>query len=463
MPRLLGFFAGSLVALALAGTASAGPPGRWTVVTEGAHAPTASQELGVARTSDGTLNVAWTENLTNVRARAISPAGQVGASGTIVAGSSLGADPTLLAIPGGLRVFFAGVIPTEGLLTATASGASGPWTTPTLIENADFARGRTAGVTTAPDGTPVETWYSVADIVVHRGLSPGGDVQISSGGTNVRPDIVTDASGTAFVAWCNFGPGAQGVLVRRVNPATGSPIDAAVSLPASVTNSQASCVLESEASRREPIAARVGGGVFVAGTSGYPSLNRVLLWRLDSSGSVVSTLVAVSAKSASYSEPAIAAASDGRVWVAWLEPAGAGKRVVARRSNRAGTVLGAPVRAASPGSLGVGTVNLSAQSERVDVLGIIQRTSGPSVQHTQLLPGLTLVRSSIARRRGGGAVVTFRVLDAGDPVAGARVRAAGKSGATDATGTVRLVVRRGAVATATKAGYVGASARFGCC
>ena len=164
----------------------------------------------------------------------------------------------------------------------------------------------------------------------------------------------------------------------------------------------------------------------------------------------------------SYSEPAIAAAPDGRIWVAWLEPAGAGKRVIARRSNRAGTVFGAPVRASFAG-LGVGTVNLSAQRDRVDVLGIIPLAAGSSVQHTQLLPGLTLMRRGLVPGRGGTASVTFSVLDAGDPVAGARVRAGGRSAVTGSNGTAKLVLRRGGVATTTKAGYVGASTLFKCC
>jgi hypothetical protein len=467
MLRRLCVLGGSLsLALSLVGEAPAGSPGRWTSVVEGPKAPSVSQELGVARTSDGVLNVAWSEDLADVRVRPITPAGQAGATTTIVSGWSLGADPTLIAGTSGLRVFFAGVIPIEGLVTATAPGAGGPWTTPTLVENAEFARGRTAGVATGPDGTPIQTWYSVGDIVVHRGLSPGGVVALSSGGTNVRPDIVTEASGSVFVAWCNFGPAGQGVLVRRVDPATASPIGAPVQLPGSTTEfqgaPQASCVLESEVSRREPIAARIGGGVFVAGTSGYPNLSRVLVWRVDASGSVASTMIAASAKSASYSEPAIAAAPDGRIWVAWLEPAGAGKRLVARRSNRAGTIFGAPVRASIAG-LGVGTVNLSAQRDRVDVLGIIQLATGRSVQHTQLLPGLTLMRRGLVRARGGTASVTFSVLDAGEPVAGARVRAGGRSAVTGANGTAKLVLRRGGVATATKSGYVGASTRFKCC
>jgi hypothetical protein len=107
-------------------------------------------------------------------------------------------------------------------------------------------------------------------------------------------------------------------------------------------------------------------------------------------------------------------------------------------------------------------VNLSAQSDRVDVVAINRGTSTASLQHTQLFPGLTLVRTRLVRR-AGGAAVTFKVLDAGDPVAAARVRAGGRTELTGASGTATLVLRRGGVATASKAGYVSASARFRCC
>jgi hypothetical protein len=457
---------GALLGLTTAGGASAGRPGVWSTIATGANAPTVSQELGIARTPNGQLNVAWTTGLTSIHALSISPAGQPGNTSTVISGASLGADPTLVADPGGVRIFFGAITPSEGLLTATAASASGSWSGPSVVEDAEFSYGRTAGVTRTTDGTLIETWYSSADIVVHRGLSPSGTITIGSGGTNTRPDIVTDASGAVLVAWCQFGGGTQGVLVRRIDPATGSPTGSAVQLPGSTTQAsngtQASCVLESEVSRREPIAARAGGGVFAAGTSGYPSLGRVLVWQLNSSGSVAATSVVASSKTVSYSEPAIAAAPDGRIWVAWLEPAGAGKRIVARRSNRAGTVFGAPVRRSAPAGTGVGTVNLSAQSDRVDVVAINRGTSSTSLQHTQLLPGLTLVRTRLVRR-SGGAAVTFKVLDAGDPVAGARVRAGGRTAVTGAGGTATLLLRRSGVATAAKAGYVGASARFGCC
>jgi hypothetical protein len=418
--------------------------------------------------------VAWREDTgpltAEVRTRSISAAGGLGPVATAVSGWGLGADPTLLADHGDVRVFFSAGTPLEGLLTATAPAAGAPWTAPALVVNAEVVRARTVGATTAADGTPIQTWYSGGDIIVHRGLSGGGVFAFGSAGTNSRPDVVTEAlTGNVLVAWCSFGADPSGVFVRRVDPATGAPLGGAIQLPGSTTEYQGqaypSCVLESEVSRREPIAARPGGGVFVAGTSGYPNLDRVLVWRLAPSGAAVSTLVAASAKNVPHSEPAIAAAPDGRIWVAWLQSGRSGKIVVARRSNRAGTVFGAPVTATPPGGISTGTVNLSAQADRVDVLAIVGAvgTGAKSLRHTQLFPGLTLVRNGSVRK-GKSYAVTFSALDAGDPVAGVRVRAGGRSATTAANGRAVLLLGRGRTrATAAKSGYVGAATSFRCC
>jgi hypothetical protein len=58
--------------------------------------------------------------------------------------------------------------------------------------------------------------------------------------------------------------------------------------------------------------------------------------------------------------------------------------------------------------------------------------------------------------------VRFTVLDAGDPVKGARVKVGGKSGTTDGKGraTLSLKSRRPVRATATRAGYTAATKRL---
>jgi hypothetical protein len=397
---------------------------------------------------------------------------------TAVSGFGLSADPDLLAGPGGLRLFFAAGSPIEGLLSATAPAAGSPWSAPALVSNEELARARTPGVTTAADGTPFQTWYSGGDIVVHRGVSPGQAHTFPSpaGSSNARPNLATDASGRIWVVWCRFGgSGVVGTIAQQVDPATGAPLGSQVQLPGSSTDFQgtrnAACVLEATVARRQPVAARVGGGVYAAGTSGYPTRTRVLVWRLDASG-VSRTLEAANNRRPGHlghSEPALAAAPDGRIWVAWIERAPGGTRIVARRSNRQGTVLGAAVSVTPRGGISTASVNLSAQADRADLVALVQTPANVfRIDHTQLLPGLTLVRSGVARRGRRAALVSFRVLDAGEPVRGARVRVGGRSAVSAANGVARLLLQRPArprrvTAAATRSGYVGARLSFACC
>lgn len=474
----LAFAAASLACLLSAGSAEGGSPGRWSAIAQGAGVPTSAQDVGLARTSDGVLHVAWSQatgpRSAVIRVRSITPGGQLGVALTAVSGFGISADPTLVAASGGLRLFFAAGTPIEGLLSSTSPAGGAPWSAPALVVDQELAYARTPGVTNALDGTPLQTWYSGGDIIVHRGLSPTSGIHaLTSAGTNARPNIATDASGRVWVVWCRFGSGSPvGTLARQVDPSTGAPVGAQIQLPGSSTtfggNRNAACVLEATVARRMPVAARVGGGVYAAGSSGYPTLTRLLVWRLDTAG-VTRTLVAASAKAVSHSEPALAAAPDGRVWVAWLETGGPAARIVARRSNRQGTVLGAPVRVTPPGGISTAALDLSAQPTRLDLIALVQTPRGGHfVRHTQLLPGLTLVRGAVAPRGRSSALVTFRVLDAGDPVSGADVRAGGQTAVTAANGVATLLLPRSArprrvIAATAHGGYIGARISFRCC
>jgi hypothetical protein len=79
-------------------------------------------------------------------------------------------------------------------------------------------------------------------------------------------------------------------------------------------------------------------------------------------------------------------------------------------------------------------------------------------------PGTNALLASPARlHRGKTTQVTFIVRDAGDPVAGAKVKAQGKSGVTNAKGKVTLALegrKRSVLAYATATGYVGDDVRL---
>jgi hypothetical protein len=463
-----------VLALGLVSAASAAGPGSWTILSEGAGAPSASRDPGLFRTSDGLLHVGWVyangplnEDLLH---RTVSPAGALGAVTPIVRGWTGIADPAFLSESGGLRVFYGGQSSTTagamiGLITATGPLSGASWSPPTLASDRNAS---TVSAARAGDGTPLQTFESSSTVAVHRGLSPSPLSIFASGVTDGSSNIVTDAGGAVWLAWCAFGPNAGGIYVAPVNPATGGPAGAATALPGSLTAYQgvnySTCVLQTEISRRIPLVARAGGGVFVAGSAGYPTLSSVNVWRVGGG-----TIVAANAPKLTHSEPQLAAAPDGRIWVAWVEKGGiAAPAIVARRSNRAASTFGAPVRLRPPSPWSLGTFELSAQADRVDVLAQLGRVDGTqSLQQTQLLPGLTLVKQSVARRKRGRAAVTLAVLDAGDPVAGARVSAGGKSAATKASGRATIVLAakpsRTIRATASRAGYVGAAASFRCC
>ena len=90
-------------------------------------------------------------------------------------------------------------------------------------------------------------------------------------------------------------------------------------------------------------------------------------------------------------------------------------------------------------------------------------TSATAVtSYRRLLPGLTLRATPGKLRRGKETAVRFTVLDAGDAVKGAKVKAAGASGTSNAKGSVTLTIKPGKTvkASATRSGYTRATKRL---
>lgn len=114
---------------------------------------------------------------------------------------------------------------------------------------------------------------------------------------------------------------------------------------------------------------------------------------------------------------------------------GARRPPVARTVFGAAVVAGAPARAATAYHL-----DGSVAGGAPDVVGSFSLgTSSCAATYTRrVLSGLTIVASPGRIARGTTATVRFRVLDAGDPVRGARVRVGRALGVADPSGTVRL-------------------------
>ena len=80
---------------------------------------------------------------------------------------------------------------------------------------------------------------------------------------------------------------------------------------------------------RTPLAARAGGGFYVAYATGYPTQNRVRVWRVGASNAPVDR----QARRQRGAPRARDAAPDGRLWLAWTTPPAATPHVLAARSN----------------------------------------------------------------------------------------------------------------------------------
>jgi hypothetical protein len=210
-----------------------------------------------------------------------------------------------------------------------------------------------------------------------------------------------------------------------------------------------------------PIVARAGGGFYLAYPTGYPTMNRVRLWRVGSARAL-----AIAPLGGTGSLPVtIAAASDGRLWVVWADNRRGVPHVLAQRSNRAASRFGATVEAGRPrGSAAAYRLGASPTGAALDVLANFNIGTGArsATYHRRILPGLTLRASPRRLRRGRPRDVRFVVSDAGDPVRGARVRAGGASGLTARGGSVTLrLPGRAITARATKRGYTAAQRRLG--
>ena len=162
---------------------------------------------------------------------------------------------------------------------------------------------------------------------------------------------------------------------------------------------------------------------------------------------------------------AVAAAGDGRIWVLWTKGFG-DPDVLARRSNKGATRFGATVNAGHPkDAMQAYKLDANVAGNALDVLANfnIDTTTDAVTSYRRLRPGLTLKASPGRLRKGERSQVRFTVLDAGDPVSGARVKVAGRSGTTDGRGrvTLSLTLRRAVEARATRSGYTAATRRIG--
>ena len=195
---------------------------------------------------------------------------------------------------------------------------------------------------------------------------------------------------------------------------------------------------------RTSLTARIGApGVLLAHGQGYPTYKTVAVSRVGSS----KPQLVIKADRAEHVN--VAAAPQGRLWLMWEQNG----TIYAARTNKAATRLGAANTLRPPGGGTIYRLNGEGSAGPLDLFANVQ-SGGQGLWHQQVLPKLTLVGT-----RAGSSIV-FRVLDAGEPVAGATVKSGGKTLRTNAKGVATLTqARAGRVkASASKAGYAAAAA-----
>jgi hypothetical protein len=436
----------ALVFLLVGSGAQAGKPGVWTRITE----PTGRNidEVGFVRTpGDGVLHVVWAQDIPGQPAAlwhvGIRPNGiPVGAKNAAVGNfDTIGNPDLVVSADGSLRVFFGGLgtAPNNSLNTATAPPTGVGWTLqPGKAAQDTSAYASPSGAGTTKNGTPVSAWGTTFGTRAHFGTDPTDpDVTVQTDCCGYYPDVApADAANQAVVAWFSNAKGAAGLFAQTISAS--GPVGAKVFLPGSATGDSSIAP-----DQRIGITARVGGGAYVAYGAGYPTFKSVNLWRFGSAKPVFS----IPAEGAQ--DVNIAAAPAGRLWLMWHQDAS----IYATRTNRAATRVGAPVLVKPPpGTDTVWKVSGEGSVGPLDLLANVSSPGSTATWHTQVLPRLSLTAT-------GGKILRFRVTDAGDPVAGAKVRIGSRTLTTDSAGRAQVDLPKGKLsATATATGYSASAA-----
>jgi hypothetical protein len=430
----------ALAALSLfPAAAMAGRPGAWTPAFPATPNDTTAAPWPL-RLGDGSLLVA--QRLAGDLAVAtILPGGTIAPAAPIASGWPTLSDPALVGDPSGVRAFFGGLHstdsgdPNSGQNTAFAPGPGGPWTVaPAAIDAGQpsqtdaFASPQSAAL--MADGTPLQTWASTLGVFVHRGLYPGGEIDLQSalgGCCGYDPQVAVDSvSGIPTVAWYSNATGHEGLWRSSLDPVTGAPTSAPSKVP-SDTDQRGRVALTACPGRR---------GVALAERFGEPSARRVVVW--NSSAERTAT---ISHGDGEVRNVAIACGPDGRLWVAWTRNED-GMHLYVARSDSSRSTFGAPVELDAPkGSNDSFALAASAQPGRLDVLASWGEDSGSRTWHAQVLPALRVIAKPVTVAQGSRPRLRMVVTDAGRPVPGAVVHVGGHHATTNAEGVA--VVRLG--------------------
>jgi hypothetical protein len=443
--------AAGLTAGALASTAQAKPPPLTRIDTVNASQ---AQAVAFARTPDGTLHLVWQtmsdRSFVGLSAATISASGKVGAPVVALAGWSAG-QPALLARPdGSLETIFAAISPgnvsSVWSIGSTTGGGSWQAPVPNVLGGGPLeALAYASDVTAVLAGTAeVIALPQAGNLVLQQGLGAGAPAfQLTDAADGAMTDAnlaVDAASGQVVAGWASI---AGTTLHDYLQGAT--PAGALQAVPGQYRNAVVAAGRDA------------GPGVFAAYT---PDGSHVRLLRYGAGSVAVGSSTGVSAKCLG-----VATSLDGRVWVIWGDEGG----IAVTRSNKAVTRF-EPVQRLDPHASGVARVSGDGRLGPLDLL-VNETPDGsaavPGEYTSHVLPvlGATFTAKAVKTSKGKvvGHTLTVTVSDAGDPVAGATVHAAGKTAKTNGKGVATFTLPAGTASpvgiTVTAPGYQALSAK----
>lgn len=419
-------------------TAAASP---WTRLSTGPGVAI-SYSARVARWGKRLL-VVWPQqsgpSTTAIRSRVLAADGRpAGPVGTVVDWASVSSDPAVLLLAGVPTVVFGGLRSTD-----TTDPYTGPMAYAQAADARSWALGAGSltqtglaygdyGLGAVDDGTgsPVVALAagSTDHVTVHHGIDSAvpaavPDLQVAATEEAQAVNLVKDPkSGKAYALWyASRTDRSEGIHAAQVFPTVQPPVGPAPRSTVAFGGARESV----NPGQNVAGAGRLGGGVWAAYTSGYPSPRTIVLWNVQTGR----TLALRTAGAAQY--VSLSPAPGGRLWLSWVE----GGAVKAVRTNPAVTRFGALRTVPAPAGSSPTRIDGDGTLGPLDlVMNQAPGTADSAIWSTRILEALQVKATpSVARARAGLRIVV-RVIDAGVPVPGARVRMGALVRVTDASG-----------------------------
>lgn len=274
-------------------------------------------------------------------------------------------------------------------------------------------------------------------------LPTGWSGNTSATGLNASYPGIAVSGTKAWISWLSDSSSAPGVHVQPVLPSLGTRKRA----PSSLVNNA-----YPPTHQRIPLVVRTG-------TTGPPYTayarpsggTKVYIWKYGATSPI-----ALTASGATNVE--LTGAPGGRLWVFWTDSKG----WHATRSNKAATHFGPVTTIGYPANANhttIAAVGSAGPLEAVSVTIPSFDNTKSAIYAAQIKPRLSCGVSPTSGPPGTKIAVT--VKDAGDPVSGATVKFAGKTGTTSSTGVVHFTIPSGPTGklgiTASHSGYTGCS------